>query len=367
MFDYRVVVTNDSALAVRSTAVTTEHPDFGRLASLPRVALAHTPTPIEALPNLSQSQGGARLFVKRDDCTGLAFGGNKARQLEFYFGEAIAQNADTVLITGAVQSNFVRMAAAAANKLGMRCHIQHEARVATADSLYHESGNAFLDRLLGATLHSFPTGEDERGADRQLEHLAEDLRQSGSRPYIIPLGQDHPPIGALGYVLAAQELCQQLDELKLPLDEVVLASGSGATHAGLLFGLRALGSSLRVTGVCVRRNANLQRPRILETCQRISELLATKNPVHDEHVHLLEEHLAPGYGEINDATLRAIAAGAREESLMLDPVYTGKAFAGLLSRAAKAADSDLLFLHTGGTPALFAYQRVLDQALATNE
>lgn len=367
MFNYCAVIANHSALAVRSTAVTTEHPHFGRLASLPRVALAHTPTPIEALPNLSRSQRGAQLFVKRDDCTGLAFGGNKARQLEFYFGEAVARNADTVLITGAVQSNFVRMAAAAANKLGMRCHIQLEARVATDDPLYHESGNAFLDRLLGATLHSFPTGEDEQGADRQLERLAEDLRQSGSRPYIIPLGENHPPIGALGYVLAAQELCQQVEELKLPLDEVVVASGSGATHAGLLFGLRALGSNLRVTGVCVRRNANLQRPRILETCQRISELLATKNPVNDEHVHLTDEHLAPGYGVINDATLRAITAGAREESLILDPVYTGKAFAGLLSRAVAAADKRLLFLHTGGTPALFAYQQVLDPVLTIDE
>ena len=367
MFDYRAVVANDCALAVRSSAVTTELPDFGRLASLPRVALAHTPTPVEALPNLSRSQGGAQLFVKRDDCTGLAFGGNKARQLEFYFGEALARDADTVLITGAVQSNFVRMAAAAANKLGMLCHIQHEARVASDDPLYHESGNVFLDRLLGATLHSFPTGEDEQGADRQLERLADSLRQSGRQPYIIPLGQSHPPIGALGYVLAAHELCQQMDELKLPLDEVVVASGSGATHAGLLFGLRALGSSLRVTGVCVRRNANLQRPRILETCKRIGELLEIDNPVNDEHVHLIDEHLAPGYGVINDTTLRAIAAGAREESLMLDPVYTGKAFAGLLSRAAAATDSGLLFLHTGGTPALFAYQRLLDPALSIDD
>ena len=316
------------------------------------------------MPNLSRSCGGGRLFVKRDDCTGLAFGGNKARQLEFYCGEAVAQNADTVLITGAVQSNFVRMAAAAANKLNMHCHIQHEARVATDDPQYHESGNVFLGRLLGATLHTYPTGEDEEGADRQLEALAEELKAAGRRPYIIPLGQHHPPLGALGYVLAELELCEQIEEQALSIDEVVVASGSAATHAGLLFGLRALGSPLRVTGVCVRRNTSLQRPRVHDTCSRIGDLLDVSSPVHDSDVHLVDEHLAPGYGMINDATLNAITTAAHAESLMLDPVYTGKAFAGLLSRAAVIEPgTGLLFIHTGGLPALFAYQRMLAPAL----
>ena len=264
-----------------------------------------------------------------------------------------------------MQSNFVRMAAAAANKLGMHCHIQHEERVSTEDPLYRESGNAFLDRLLGATLHAFPTGEDEQGADRRLERLAETLRQSGGKPYVIHLGPQHPPLGALGYVRAAQELCTQLEETKLEIDEVLVASGSGATHAGLLFGLRALRSPLTITGVCVRRGADQQHERILDTCARISKLLKIDNPVIDDDVQLMDEHLAPGYGVINEATSHAIAAAAREEGLLLDPVYTGKTFAGVLSKAALAADQGLLFWHTGGTPALFAYQRVLEHALET--
>ncbi len=153
-----------------STAAETPRP-LGRLDALPRARLAHTPTPLEALPNLSARLGGA-LYVKRDDCTGLAFGGNKVRQLEFYLGEAVAQEADTILITGAVQSNFARLAAAAARKLGMDCHIQLEQRVPKTDPLYRNSGNVLLDRILGATLHSYAHGEDEAGADRRIRDFA---------------------------------------------------------------------------------------------------------------------------------------------------------------------------------------------------
>ncbi len=329
---------------------------LGRLDALPRARLTHAPTPLEALPNLSASLGGAELYVKRDDCTGLAFGGNKVRQLEFYLGEAQARAADTVLITGAVQSNFVRLAAAGARKLGMEIHIQLEERVPKTDPTYRNSGNVLLDRLLGATLHSYPDGEDEAGADARLREIAAELEARGRRPYVIPLAPGHAPLGALGYVDAAREILAQVAAQGLNLDEVVVSSGSGHTHGGLLFGLRALGCPVRVTGVCVRRPAEAQRPRIESRCREIAELLDLAPVVAAADVHLIDEFLAPGYGQLNPATVEAMELAARTEGLILDPVYTGKTFAGFIDRARQAGPGQrLLFIHTGGTPALFAY------------
>jgi D-cysteine desulfhydrase/L-cysteate sulfo-lyase len=329
---------------------------LGRLDALPRARLVHGPTPLEALPNLSARLGGARLLVKRDDCTGLAFGGNKVRQLEFYLGEAQARGADTVLITGAVQSNFVRLAAAAARKLGMEIHIQLEERVPKTDPAYRNSGNVLLDRLLGATLYAYRCGEDEAGADERLREIAAGLEAQGRRPYVIPLAPGHAPLGALGYVDAAREILGQIKAQGLAFDEVVVSSGSGHTHGGLLFGLRALGCPARVTGVCVRRPAEVQRPRIESRCREIAELLEVAPVVAEAEVHLIDEFLAPGYGQLNPATIEAMELAARSEGLILDPVYTGKTFAGLIKRAREAGPGrSLLFIHTGGTPALFAY------------
>ncbi len=346
--------------------MTSEFPaEFGRIASIPRRQLFTGRTSLESMPNLSKHCGGAQLFVKRDDCTGLAFGGNKVRQLEYYLGAASAQNADTILITGAVQSNFVRAAAAGARKLGMSCHIQLEERVATKNPRYRDSGNVLIDKLLGATLHTYPQGEDESGADRQLRNISADLRHAGSRPYIIPLAPGHPPLGSLAYVLTAKELLSQIMESDLPVNEIFLASGSGATHAGLLFGLRALGSTIQVTGICVRRNATRQRARIHETCGGIATLLETESTVTDEDIKLSDAFLAPGYGIPGHATLGAIILGAQTEGLMLDPVYSGKAMAAVIHHAKLADDSStFIFLHTGGTPAIFAYQEAIEEALA---
>jgi D-cysteine desulfhydrase/L-cysteate sulfo-lyase len=338
--------------------------ELGSFADKPRASLVSISTPLEPMPNLTAACGGARLFVKRDDCTGLAFGGNKARQLEFYLGEALVQGADTVLITSAVQSNFVRTAAAAARKLGMDCHVQLEERVPTDDSLYHRSGNVLLDKLLGATLYSYPAGEDEAGADQRVREIAGELEESGRKPYVIPLAPGHPPLGALGYVVAAKELLSQIAERNLDVDEIFVASGSGATHGGLLFGLRALGSDIPVTGVCVRRDAVSQVERIRITCEGIAALLDMDCAVNDDDIRLTDAFLAPGYGQINAATSEAILLGARREGLILDPVYSGKAMAGCIDRARAAADDKaFIFVHTGGTPAIFAYQTVIEQVL----
>jgi D-cysteine desulfhydrase/L-cysteate sulfo-lyase len=339
--------------------------ELGCLDELPRVSLCHAPTPLEPMPNLAARLGEASLYVKRDDCTGPAFGGNKVRQLEFYLGEARSRAADTVLITGAVQSNFVRLAAAAARKLGMDCHIQLEERVPKTEPEYRNSGNVLLDRILGATIHFCPEGEDEQGADRRLGEIAAELESQGRRTYIIPLAPGHKPLGALGYVVAAQEVLQQLQETGVSIDEVVVPSGSGHTHAGLLFGLKALGYTGRVTGVCVRRPAGPQRGRIASHCRDIAELLGLEPVVEDADIHLLDDFLAPGYGRLNEPTIEAIEMGARSEGLILDPVYSAKTMAGFIHRARESeAGRSLLFVHTGGTPAVFAYGTALTEALA---
>jgi len=333
---------------------------LGKLDTLPRASLSHLPTPIDPMPNLSRHLGAAKLFVKRDDCTGLCMGGNKARQLEFYMGEAQSQKADTVLITGAVQSNYVRTAAAAARKLGMHCHIQLEDRVANKSQQYHTSGNVFLNKMLGATLHHFPEGENEDAADKNLEDIAEQLRLNGAKPYVIHLGPGHPMVGALGYVDAACEVLQQLEQSQFRIDEFIIPSGSGATHSGFLFGLRALGCKTPVRGICVRRGADLQRPRILNHCADIARQLGVENSVEPSDVLIDERFLAPGYGTMNQFVEEAITLAARQEGIILDPVYSGRTMAGLVDRARVAVSGEnILFIHTGGQPSVFAYQQEL--------
>ncbi|PLX37858.1 MAG: cysteine desulfhydrase [Hyphomicrobiales bacterium] len=341
---------------------------FGKLDTLPRHRLGHAPTPIDTLANLSKRFGARTLLMKRDDCTGLGFGGNKVRQLEFYLGEAGARGADTVLITGAVQSNFVRVAAAAARVCGMECHIQLEERVPMSGEAYRNSGNVLLDVVLGATLYSYPDGEDEAGADRRLGTIAAELNAQGRTPYIIPLAPGHAPLGALGYVVMAAELLDQIAASGQPIDEIVVATGSGHTHGGLLFGLRALGSRIPVTGVCVRRAADLQRPRIAARCQEIADLLGVANPVSDDDIQIIDDFLAPGYGRLNAPVVEAIRTAAETEGLFLDPVYTGRTMAGFLKRAGEIEDGKtIMMVHTGGTPALFAYGPELTAALGRKQ
>lgn len=325
------------------------------LRPFPRAPAARTPTPLEPLANLG-AELGLDLYVKRDDCTGLAFGGNKVRQLEFYLGAALAERADTILITSAVQSNFVRTAAAMARRFGMACHIQLEERVPDVSEVYRNNGNVLLDRLLGATLHSYPEGEDEAGADAAVAALADELKSRGKRPYVIPLAADRPPLGALGYVLAAKELAVQLATIEPP-DEVIVASGSALTHTGLLFGLRALGLDIPVRGICVRRNATAQAARVAKRAADLGKLIGLTVAIDEADVRMFDGTLAPGYGRLNDATTDAIERTAQREGLFLDPVYTGKTMAGLiqLARTDGLAGRRVLFWHTGGQPALFGY------------
>jgi len=344
--------------------------DLGKFDQFPRVQLALLPTPIEPMPNLSKALGGPSLFVKRDDLTGLALGGNKARQIEFYFGEAIAKKSNVILITGAIQSNFVRSVAAAAAKLNMDCHVQLEERVPNIDATHRTSGNVLLTKLFGATIYTYPDGEDEIGADQNINKIAEGLRKQGRIPYIIPLAPGHTPLGALGYIVAAQEILDQLRKSGQIIDEIVVASGSASTHAGILYGLRALENQIPVVGICVRRSKEIQAPRVLARCSELSELLGTPEYVTTDDIILNDVPLAPGYGLLNPLTIEALNLAASLEGLLLDPVYTGKAMAGVIDRVrTNAYDNsvNILFLHTGGQPALFAYESELTAALELNK
>ena len=332
----------------------------------PRVRLGHSPTPLEPAPNLGAALG-IELWLKRDDCTGLAFGGNKVRQLEFYLGEARARGADTLLTTGAVQSNFVRVAAAGARQLGMDVHLQLENRVEAADDLYRGSGNVLLDRLLGATLHAFAAEGGESAADAALDRLAESLSGTGRKPYVIHVGLDHPPLGGLGYVVAASEVLEQVRTRGIGFDAVVCASGGALTHAGLLVGMRALGEPVPVHGICVRREARQQRVRVARRATELAAMIGFPKVFAADDVHASDEVHPPGYGLLNEAIGEAISMAARLEALLLDPVYTGKAMAGLvdLVRAGRiAAGSRVLFVHTGGLPAIFSYASRLEPWLA---
>jgi D-cysteine desulfhydrase family pyridoxal phosphate-dependent enzyme len=333
---------------------------FELLQLFPRVPLLMQATPIEHLARLSKALG-VEVFVKRDDLAGLGMGGNKVRQLEFYLGAALAQGADTVLITGAVQSNYVRAAAAAAAKLGLDAVLQLEERVSGMGPTYYASGNVLLDDLLGARRLSFPEGENEKGADQALRDEAERLKQKGRRPYVIPLGIDNPPLGALGYMLAAQEIQNQ----GVAFDQIVVASGSGFTHSGLLCGLRALGLRQPVHGACVRRAAVQQHERITTVARNIETLLGCGPLLGNDDVQTWDMALAPGYGRIGPSAREAINLAARLEGLFVDPVYTAKSLAILIELARNCTlpkGSTVLFVHTGGIPALFAYEPELRSA-----
>lgn len=325
-----------------------------KLSEFPRARLMTEVTPVERLDRLSDRLG-IDLWLKRDDLTGLSFGGNKTRQLEFYFGEAQHQRADTILITGAVQSNFVRTAAAAAARLGMNSVLQLEERVPGMGTAYHRSGNVLLAEILGAEHMHFPVGEDEFGADNALHDRADRLIADGQRPYVIHLGIDHPPLGALGYVQGGAELNDQIDDF----DAAIVPSGSGSTHGGFLTGLRLSGQSAPVYGICVRRDQNQQHARMEKVLGKLAALMGFDPPLVLGDINVWDGALAPGYGRVGDRTRDALTLMARTEGIFLDPVYTAKTFAGLLGLLDEGVirkGQKVVMLHTGGLPALFGYQ-----------
>lgn len=329
------------------------------LSSFPRVPLAHLPTPLEPLPRLSERLGGPEIWVKRDDCTGLATGGNKTRKLEFSMGQALEQGATTIITVGAVQSNHVRQTAAAAAKLGMDCEVLLEHRVGKPGALYLNSGNVLLDRILGANLREYPKGTD---FDAEMEKIAGEIRAAGGSPYIVPGGASNP-VGALGYVGCAGELLQQCDEHGVAFDHVVLASGSAGTHAGFAVGLRAGGSDLPILGIGVNVPQDEQESKVYALACATAEYIGKPGCVVRDDIIADCGYIGSGYGEPTAGMNEAVLMLAREEGLLFDPVYSGKALAGMIDYARKGrfdASQKIVFLHTGGVAGLFAYADILE-------
>ncbi len=331
------------------------------LNGFPRVPLAQLPTRLERLPRLTEKLGGPEIWVKRDDCTGLATGGNKTRKLEFSMGEAVEQGADTVITVGAVQSNHVRQTAAAAAKLGLRCEVLLEHRVGHPSELYLNSGNVLLDRIFGANLRQYDKGTD---FDAAMEEVAGEVRATGGTPYTIPGGASNP-VGALGYVGCAEELLWQCEEQDVTFDHLVLASGSAGTHAGLAVGLRAAGSGLPVLGIGVSVPREEQEAKVYDLASATARYIDRPGCVSRNDIVADCNYIGPGYGEPTEGMNEAVLMLARTEGLLFDPVYTGKALAGMIDYIRKgrfAAGERIVFLHTGGVAGLFAYADTLEIA-----
>jgi len=322
-----------------------------QLARFPRLDLLKRPTPLERLTRLSHWLG-RDVYIKRDDLTPLAMGGNKLRKLEYLAADALAQGADTLITAGAIQSNHVRQTAALAAQLGLGCVALLENPLATDDRDYLHNGNRLLLELFDAQVELVDNLDN---ANEQLQALATRLRQSGRTPYCVPIGGSNA-LGALGYVRAGLELAEQIEHSGVAFAAVVLASGSAGTHAGLALGLSESLPQLPVIGVTVSRSDEQQRPKVDHLLTQTAQLLDIERPA-SLAVHLWDEFYAPRYGEPNAGTLAAIKLLATQEGLLLDPVYTGKAMAGLLDGVGRQRfeQGPLVFLHTGGAPALFAY------------
>ncbi|WP_114194695.1 D-cysteine desulfhydrase [Edaphovirga cremea] len=331
------------------------------LARFPRVSLGHFPTPLEPLLNLSRFLGGPNLYIKRDDCTGLATGGNKTRKLEFLLADALQQGADIVITQGATQSNHVRQTIAGAAKLGLKTQVLLEKRVSDFGDDYQRSGNVLLDNLLGGVIvDHLPAGTDMQQA---MEHLAETLRAKGHKPYVIPGGGSNA-IGALGYVACAEELLYQSTQQQLRIDHVVHATGSTGTQAGLVAGLTASNSGIPVLGISVRAAKEKQEENVYALAQRTRELLGIHGELSRATVVANSGYVGAGYGLPTEGTLEALTLLAQLEGILLDPVYTGKGMAGLIGLIRQGhfrKDDNIVFIHTGGSAGLFGYRELLQQ------
>jgi L-cysteate sulfo-lyase len=306
------------------------------------------------MDNLTRLLSGPRLWIKRDDCTGLSTGGNKTRKLEFLMAEALALKADVVITQGATQSNHARQTVAAAAKLGMKCHILLEDRTGYTEFNYKENGNVLLDRLHGATVERRAGGSDMQA---EMEAVAKQLASEGLRPYVIPGGGSNP-VGALGYVNAALELVNQSVEMGVRIDHLVHATGSSGTQAGLVVGLQAMRSSIQLLGIGVRAPKEKQESMIYDLACRTWAYMGLTGELSRASVQANCDYVGGGYGIPTPGMVEAVGLVAKTEGILLDPVYSGKGMAGLIDLIRKGhfpKDQNVVFLHTGGSVALFGY------------
>jgi L-cysteate sulfo-lyase len=323
-----------------------------------RLGLAHLPTPFEPMRRLSAHLGGPRLWVKRDDCTGLGLGGNKLRKLDYVLKQALEQGADTLVSGGVVQSNSQRQVAAAAAKLGLACHLAvYHGRVAPPSAEYDKTGNALLNRLFGATLHDVPWNGDRNGAIRAL---ADRLRAEGRKPFVVPYGVSDA-LGAVGYASTVVEIAEQSSAAGITPATIVHCTGSGGTQAGLVVGARACLPRTRVVGIDIDAEPERVRADVVAYGEAAARLVG--QPFDAADVEVVAGHAGPAYGIAHEATVEAIKLGARLEGLVLDPVYSGKGLAGLIALIQGGRwtkDQDIVFIHTGGAPSLFAHRHLFD-------
>ncbi|MBV6822043.1 D-cysteine desulfhydrase family protein [Pseudomonas sp. PD9R] len=331
------------------------------LAAYPRAALLEGPTPIQKLSRLSQlpEMNGCNLYVKRDDLTGLGGGGNKLRKLELLLGEALAEGADTLVTWGGFQSNHARLTAAVAARHGLACELILTPSAVRTDDDFCHNGNVLLDALFGATIHRLQRGVTP---DSYAAELVERLKHQGKTPFVMPLGGSSPR-GSLGYAACAAEVLRQADDLKVHFDRIIVPNGSAGTHSGLLAGVTLARSSTKIVGYSVLATEEQATATTLEKTRQTLQLLAPSSSLAESAVQVDGSQRGEAYGAPTDAMLEAVRLLASREGLLTDPVYGGKAFAGLLAavRAGKyPSGSNLLFVMTGGIPGIFAYRNAFD-------
>ena len=328
--------------------------------TLPKASLGFFPTPLIELTRLSKKLGGPEIYMKRDDNTGLALGGNKTRKLEYIMGDALAKGADTVITAGAIQSNHCRQTAGAAASLGLECHL-----VLGGEEPKQPQGNLLLDKIYGCHIHW--AGENRKGED--IPSLVEQLKAEGKKPYVIPYGGSNE-LGAFAFIEAYKELEAQRQQLNVTFTHIVFASSSGATHAGLILGNKIFNSNCQIVGINIDKGEKDKVPfdeHIIALTNSTAKLVNTDYQFTADDLILNSDYVGEGYGVIGELENEAIAMTAQNEGILLDPVYTGRAMGGLIdmirSGQIKPTDS-VLFWHTGGAPALFAYADDLDLNLA---
>jgi len=325
------------------------------MSRLPRIRLTQLPTPLEELPRLTSTLRGPRLWIKRDDQTGLALGGNKARKLEFLLGDAQSQQADTLITLGAAQSNHCRQTAAAAACAGLNCEL-----ILNGQKPEIRNGNLLLDELLGARLHWIE--RSQRAVKSQ-----EGLRRAGKRPYLVPVGGSNA-VGAVGYVVAMIELAEQLKSLPAPIDYLVVASSSGGTQAGMVVGAKTTGFTGQILGVSIDRDLSDEmsyEEELVELANQTAKRIGENTRFAAKDINVVRGYMGGGYGVVGELERNAIRTLARAQGILLDPVYAGRAFGAMLDLIAKKRfkpTENVLFWHTGGTPALFACEELLNTA-----
>jgi len=327
-----------------------------------RYPLSFGPTPIEKLGRLSKHLGDkVEIFAKREDCnSGLAFGGNKIRKLEYIIPDAIASNADTLVTIGGVQSNHTRQVAAVAAKLGMKCRLVQESWVPFEDAVYDRVGNILMSRVMGAEIELVDEGFDI-GIRESWERALEDVKAKGGKPYAIPAGASVHKFGGLGYVGFAEEVRAQEAELGFRFDYIIVCTVTGSTHAGMLVGFAKDGRAHNVVGIDASGTPAQTRAQVLDIARKTADLVALGRPVTDEDLVLKEDYAYPAYGVPSTETNEAIRLCARMEGMMTDPVYEGKSMQGLIDLVRKdyfPAGSRILYAHLGGVPAINAYSYI---------